>query len=767
MFERLFKFSQLQFAESEIGMQAGPWLVVAAVILGGLLVAFGIIYAITNRYTSNRVRAVSFGLRGVVLLLLCLPLFEPVLITPDVVPDENFVAVVVDASASMTIPDGTLGTTRMDDVAQVLFDDDGLLDALDDHFKLRYYLFDDAARRADTLSSPNAEGASTNLSAALERVLDDFRGLPLRSVVLLTDGGDNSNAVPRNQAEALRSREVPLYVVGTGQQRFAQEREILDVTVSKAVEATTGAEIDVKVRSWGEEPQPVEFRVLDGETILHTETRRLKGDGLVDQFTIFFEPPAPGAQEYRLEMAAATGELNTTNNALPMLVDTRRDTLRVLYFEGHLRQEFKFIKRSLEDDQVVEFTSVARTGTGKVYRQGIRSPEELAGGFPEDEAELYDFKALILGDIEAAHFRPDQLRMIEDFVRVRGGGFLMLGGRRSFADGDYNNTPIASVLPVTLDPSRRTILPAQFSLPNQTPEEQGFQFLPTATGLESPILKLSANEDENRRGWSDVPGLTSINYLGAIKPGAVVLAEKPTDDFGAGEPLLAVQRYGRGRSAALATASTWRWQMLLDADDVRHERFWRQLMRWLVASAPTPVTIDLGPRHFAPGDDIPVALTVFDAQYLPYVGADVEAYVTSPSGVIRELEVREELTQTGSYVASFSTAEQGLHTVYAVARTEDGTMLGEQEEPLLIRPDGREFYDATLKHSFLTDLATTAGGAYYEPAAANAIPEIIRTRRTSTSIYHASYLWDMPLLFGLILLLLSAEWFWRRRKGLP
>ena len=768
MFENLFKFSRLQYAEGELGVQAGAWIAGAGVLLLGLLALYGVVYYLTNRYTSDRVRAVSFGLRAAVLALLCIPLLEPVLVTPDVVPDENFVAVVVDASASMSIPDGTHGPTRLDDAAHVLLDPaDGILDPLDDHFKLRYYLFDGSARRADSLGGARAEGPATNLSAALGRVLDDFRGLPLRGVVLLTDGGDNSTAVPRNQADALRAADVPLHVVGLGREGFRQERELLDVTVSKAVEENTGAEIDVKVRSWRGEPQAVAFRVLDGGAVVHEERRRLKGDGLIDQFTLFFEPPAPGAREYRIEMETAEGELNTANNALPMLVDTRRDTLRVLYFEGHLRQEFKFVKRALEDDQVVEFTSVARTGTGKVYRQGIRRPDELAGGFPSDEAELFDFKAVILGDIEAGHFTPGQLQMIETFVRVRGGGFLMLGGRRSFADGDYANTPIADLLPVALDPARRTVLPPRFALPDREPAGQGFRFAPTAAGLETPILKLSPDEAENRRLWAEVPGLTSINYLGAVKPGAVVLAEKPEDDFGGREPLLAAQRYGRGRSAALATASTWRWQMLLDADDARHERFWRQLVRWLVASAPAPVTVDLGPRRFAPGDEVPVTVTLFDGRYGPLTGAAVEAVVVAPSGAERVLDVREALTEPGTYAAPFVADEEGLHTLAVTARDAAGVPVGTATEPLLIRPDGREFYDATLKRALLEDLATAAGGAYHAPDDAGAIPEALRTRRTSTSIYHAEYLWDLPLLFLLILVLLTAEWFYRRRKGLP
>src|SRR5690606_31077307 len=66
---------------------AGIWWIVA--VLFTLAIALVLVYRSTRQYASVRDRTVSFGLRAGALLLLVLPLFEPVWVVPDVVPDEN------------------------------------------------------------------------------------------------------------------------------------------------------------------------------------------------------------------------------------------------------------------------------------------------------------------------------------------------------------------------------------------------------------------------------------------------------------------------------------------------------------------------------------------------------------------------------------------------------------------------------------------------------------------------------------------------------
>ncbi len=749
----MLKFDAVQFAEGTISLQVSP----GAVLLLGAVLAV-VVVAFFRSEAPLRVCSISLGLRTLAGLLLVLPLFEPRLVVPEVVPDENFVAVVVDASDSMLLTDGPSGQSRLETARSVLLDPaHGIWNLIAETFKVRLYIFAEDATRADSVVAASP-GNKTNLHAALERVIADFRGLPLTGVVLITDGNTAQRADAATLAAQLRDQGIGLHVIGTGQTSLAAERELIEVVAHKGVGERTGAEIEVKVRSTAVEPDPVTFTIFDGDVPVFSESRSLKGSGKLDQIAFFFETPSAGTREYHVHVEAASGELNTLNNTLPVLVDTRRDTLRVLYFEGHLRQDFKFIKRALESDQIIEFASITRTGTGKYYRQGIRSPGELAGGFPSGSDALYPFDALILGDVEASTFSFSQMQLMESFVRVRGGGFLMMGGRNAFAEGDYAGTPVADMLPVHLDFTRAQVLPKRFESEGG---ERGFRFVPTSAGLEHPFMKLSPDPTTNRSLWSGMPTLTSINFVGGTKPGAQVVAAKPNDVYGPEEPVLVIQRYGKGRTAALATSSTWRWQMLLEAEDGRHERFWQQFARWIAESAPDRVNIGENVVRLAPEALHEVAVHVYDAAFRPLSGATVEGLWRNPDGTVELVSFVDDLAREGTYSAPITPAREGVYEleVEAVAA---GEVVGRHARSYLVRRQNLEYYDATQKKDWLASLATV----YYTPDEAADIPVNLRSMRTSTSVYRASYLWDMPLLLIMAVLLLCGEWYYRRQHGL-
>ena len=101
--------------------------------------------------------------------------------------------------------------------------------------------------------------------------------------------------------------------------------------------------------------------------------------------------------------------------------------------------------------------TLQRTADNKYLRLGVDDADHLLGGFPKTREELFAYRGLILGSIEAGAFTGDQLRMIADFVEKRGGGLLMLGGPRAFAEGSYAGTPVADVLPVVLERPAKTL----------------------------------------------------------------------------------------------------------------------------------------------------------------------------------------------------------------------------------------------------------------------------------------------------------------------
>ncbi len=261
--------------------------------------------------------------------------------------------------------------------------------------------------------------------------------------------------------------------------------------------------------------------------------------------------------------------------------DTRELRERILFFQGEPDWEMKFLNRSVSDDESLSVVTLQRTADGKLmrlFRHEPDDPQELMGGFPQTREELFAFRGLILGRVEAAAFSDDQLALIADFVRERGGGLLMLGGPGSFAEGGYGGTPVADILPLVIDSGRQASDPTPLAR---------LKVHPTLEGRDHPVARIAETSDASVRRFESLPPLSSVNEALPIRPSATVLLTG-TDEQGRERPVLAWQRVGRGKVAALTVQDTWQWQMgeTIPLADQSHERLWRQLLHWLVEDAP-------------------------------------------------------------------------------------------------------------------------------------------------------------------------------------
>src|SRR6185503_9897342 len=230
-----------------------------------------------------------------------------------------------------------------------------------------------------------------------------------------------------------------------------------------------------------------------------------------------------GARLFRFTVPVQTDEQVTQNNSRDALVEVSDRREKVLYLEGEPRFEAKFIRRAVEDDKNLQVVILQRTAEDKYLRLDVGSPDELVGGFPKTREELFAYRAVILGSVEAASFSPDQLRMLADFVSKRGGGLLMLGGRRSFAEGGWAGTPVAEVLPVEIDqPARGKTEGADYVAQVTT--------RPTRAGLNDPVTQLGDSEKTTAAKWEAMPIVTTVNPIRSVKPGATVLLTGTTND---------------------------------------------------------------------------------------------------------------------------------------------------------------------------------------------------------------------------------------------
>jgi uncharacterized membrane protein len=549
---------------------------------------------------------------------------------------------------------------------------------------------------------------------------------------------------------------VPVFTVGIGQDRLSRDIQVSRINVPRTALKGTSLLVDAVITQAGYAGETVSLDVEDEGRIVGSQEVRLPADGEPAAVRVRFTAADPGSRRIRFRIAPRPGELVTQNNAREALIDVRDRREKILYFEGEPRFEYKFIRRAVADDSNLQIIGLQRTADNKYYRQELDNADQLAAGFPRTREELFAYRGLILGSIEAGAFTGDQLRMIADFVERRGGGLLVLGGGRSLSEGSYAGTPVADALPVVLERVQKAPDP---------PIVSRLKVHPTRAGAAHAVTQLGANEAESSARWNSMPGVTSVNALGAIKPGATVLLSG-TDERRREQIVLAYQRYGRGKALAFPIQDSWLWQMhvSMPVDDMTHENYWRQLLRWLVDGVPDYVETHTNADRVEAGETVAVTASVVDPTFVEINDAHVVAHVTGPKGPI-EVPLQWTGEKSGQYRGSFVAADEGAYTAQVEAQRGDKP-LGTGAVQLRAAPGDAEYFDATMQEARLRRIAEETGGRFYTPASMSALPEDVSYSGRGITTVEERDLWHMPVVLMLLLGLMCAEWAYRRRVGL-
>ena len=760
-FEFLFKYRPVLYQEGDFTFLS-PWPVgVMAIIAVALVVPAVLTYARARGKSRAADRWVLAALRGAAFLLLFFIVMQPALVLTSVVPQRNFLAVLVDDSRSMTIDDRD-GTSRADKATGLLDPEGELIDALNEDFAVRYFRFSSAPARIDGVDALTFDGSNTRIGSALAYARNELQGVPLSGIVVVSDGGDNTDETLGEALLPLRAASVPVFTVGLGDEEMEADVQASRAEVPAKALTGTSMVVTVIVDARGFAGRTVPIVVEDMGRIVTTEEVTLPDDGqpLVTPIAITLD--TEGARELTFRIPGQPGERVLENNELHAVVQVRNRTEKILYFEGEPRHEVAFMLRAVRQDENLQVVLLQRTAENKFFRRNLDDPLELVQGFPTTREDLYRYRALILGSVEASFFTHDQLDMIADFVSARGGTLLMLGGRRSLSEGGYQGTPLEDVLPVVLDEPGTS-----------TPTERlaFVKVAPTPAGANHPATRIEGTVEESAARWDSLPPVSTTNIVTGLKPGATELLEGTVVDADDGvEPdrvVMAFQGYGKGRSMVLAVQDTWLWQMdhTVPLEDQSHETFWKQLLRWLVSETPDPVEAEPERESVEAGEPVTLQATVLDEGFVEVNGASVTARVTTPTGEARELPMEWSVAEDGRYTVSFTPEMEGLFEV-SVDAGRDTVTLGSAETSVRVAPGGEEYRNPHQRRSLMERIAEETGGRYYTRETASQLPEDLQFSGGGVTVTEERDLWDMPVLFLLLAGLLGAEWGYRRKRGM-
>jgi uncharacterized membrane protein len=628
-----------------------------------------------------------------------------------------------------------------------------------------------------------------------------------------------STTRPANDSVAPRTQRVPpVYPVLLGTDTPAADLSVESVTVTQTNFEDAPVTLAAQVVASGYAGRTVMASLLDeAGKVLERQKVRLEADGKPAAVRFSVKPEQGGVSFYRVTAAAedepspqASGaakespEATLANNTRMAAVDRGRGPYRVLYVSGRPNWEYKFLQRAVaSDDQVrlvgllriakrePKFTFLGRRGeeTNPLYRGfdqgdkaaaeaaeqydqpvivrlGTEDANELRGGFPKTPEELYAYHAVILDDVESEFFTQDQMQLLKEFVRQRGGGLLMLGGTETFHGGKYDRTPIGDLLPVYADEAP------------EPPASGRFRLALTREGWLEPWVRLRPEEDAERKRVAAMPAFQTLNTARGIKPGATVLARVEAEGAPAPLPALVEQRFGQGRVGALLVGDLWRWGLRRPEnaeDDLA--KAWRQTIRWLVADVPQRVDVDAkssnedanGSSEGGGGAAGTVLLSVQarDAAYAPLDNASVAVQVTGPDNKPVQLTAEPSARKAGVYEATYVPRQPGAYRAQVTVAAPDGSEVGKVQTGWTSDPAAEEFRDLRPNRALLDRIARSTGGQVVSPAELDSLVKTLPTRHADVTEPYVRPVWHQPWVFLLAILCLIAEWGLRRWKGLP
>ncbi len=739
-----------------------------ALLAAGLILSLWVRPSFRQLNTARR--RTLLVLRSLVVLLVIILLLRPTHVSTQSKTQTAVLLVLLDQSLSMQLPDASGDRSRWEAQLKTLRQSASQLKDLSKQLDVKVHPYDAKLRgqiwQDGALQLPEEPtGHETDIGTSLHDAVEQEVGKRLAGVVLLGDGTQTATQPSveiYDAARELGNRGYPLYTVTYGPAGdAAQSRDVAVENLPEQYTVFVKNELLVRglvrVRGYVNQAIPVRLEIEDsdgGRTEVGPIAVQADQDNQQVDVNLTYVPKKPG--QYRLTLIAEQqpGELVTKNNQLTAFLTVLEGGLRVLYLEGELRQEQKFIRWALDASPDIDLDF-------QWFPSRLRKnwPVSLGDAFSKGNYDAY-----ILGDCDSLALGNDNLKQLAAEVE-RGKGLITLGGYHSYGPGGYRNTPLRDLLPIEMDRLARQ----DFDLPDvQRWHVPGpLVMLPTRP---HPVTTLAV-PSENEQVWRELRPLKGANRWAGVKdvPGVQLLAASPE-----GIPLLAAGEYGRGRVLAFAGDSTWQWWR--QGLSTTHRRFWRQVVLWLARRddlTRNDVWIDLAQRRFAAGSRVPFTTGARTAMGDAIASARLTATLTGPDKKTTVIQLANKGEEYAG--ATDRLAQPGDYQIKATAYDAAGQPLGSCVTNFEVMDQDVELNNPAAdpdQMARLANLTRDSGGRVVAPEQLVELLEHIKqnppkmVEEVLTRWQLADSWWDAWLVLISLTMLLGTEWFLRKRWDL-
>lgn len=610
-----------------------------------------------------------------------------------------------------------------------------------------------------TLDLGDPRGRSTSIGAAIDQALARAAARPLSAVVIISDGKTASEPT-RAAVRRLQSERVPVHTVALGSEQPVGDLAIRRVDAPRLAFTADQTPVRVDLERLGvassDAGGSARVRLVDKATGLTLDERRVNLSDASREVTLTTKAEDAGSRTWRVVVEPDGPDLVAANNTSDFTIELVDRPLRVLYIDGYPRWEQRYVKNLLLREKTINASTLILAPD----RRYIQESDTEIDSLPSSIEEWAEYDAVVMGDVSPDVFTDEQLAQLREHVARRGGGLLWIAGE-AHVPAAWWETPLADLLPFSKAGAEGAAIGEPVVM-RPTPTAQRLGLMQLGESAEEPWPEELSDPDTE---WALIRWAQRIDP-GALKPSAETLALALPDEL----PLVLSMRYGAGRVIYVATDEIWRWRH--GRGEVLPERFWMQMVRLLaregLSRSGKPAVLTVTPRRADVDQPVRVSVELLDQLLAEQAPASISIRLT------RAPQPGDPEGEPPPSVELVLKAEREDGRVFAGIwlPSEPGTWSAEPAEPLLNNlgltadalitlPDD-ELRHPETDHALLARLSQETGGTTLVAGELSKLPEYLPNRRRRLLNEVKEPLWDTPMALLLVVLIATFEWVGRR-----
>ncbi len=615
----------------------------------------------------------------------------------------------------------------------------------------------------DRLESENAP-TTTNLTAAIEQIMQLAGGESIQSAVFLTDGAHNAaNSI--NPAEiAAKWKNLAISFVPIGSLKRPRDVQLYHVEHPRSVIRGDQILIEALVSAYGFEGQTINLQLWADEELIEEKSLSIDAEQIDLRHSFQVPTEGSGSIEFELKIESLEGEISAANNRAIFRVGVVRDKIRVMLADRISRWEYRYLDQLLFRDKHLEHEMI-------LFDPRLRATGKLKtnAAMPASVEEWINYDIAMIGDVTPEQFPTAAQESLVEFVKEKGGIAILMAGRSGMPHS-FEDQPLFDLLPVEKTQGDHDSDQYHVKVNRLAANEESIQL--DKSRPKSELLWHQVFEDQP---------ITWLSEYSSPRPAARRLLDAiPVDDEG--KPLdpneldsrpswVCWQQLGAGRVVYLAAPDSYR--LRYRRGDRLHHLFWAQLLRWITSDDPGSddgrVQLTTDKTKYLRHEPIQVIASLTDDVGDPVSDAELKAVFSIGEGEESIFALTADETQPGRYLANVDGLPAGAYRIELLGddfenSVEDGA--GVKTFINVVASPNVESVNTTCNRPLMKQIAQVSGG-YVIPPTALAEWLTLQTGAPETiSQVERLPLWNRWSCLWIAFGCLATEWFVRRMKGL-